>query len=783
MSKDTIGAYTIGAEIGKGSFATVYKCLDNRTHQAVAIKLIVRSKLKLRKLVENLEVEISILKTMRHPHIVMLLDYHQTALHFHLVMDYCLMGDLLYFIRKRHLLVKSHPVIALLLLRYPLAPALGPGLNTTVVIHFLQQLALALEFLREKLLVHRDIKPQNLLLCPPAHSQELFAAAGYAGLWELPILKIADFGFARVLPLTLLAETLCGLPLYMAPEILRYEKYNAKADLWLVGAVLYEMSCGRPPFKALNHIELLKTIERAQDRIKFPLPTTQEVPEPLKRLIRLLLRYNATERILFAEFFADELVTTKLEGNNTPLAPEMDENLYILEYILPLPQQERQAHPHAMIESKFADKQPLDEARIMQLIDKLSPQPPDPAEAGAVKAATALALADLAPAPPLAPAMLLPAPDAMADYVVVEKRAVEVNAVADAITHDRRASGDQGGGAHPALQIVNRRRPLFDRRMISLSPLSALLKAIGLALHRLFGTKADDDLPEAIAEHTGATFSTVISAPPAVVAQHMARPPVLPPLARPLALLMLALTAAVLGDAEVLQRLELLATKAHAIILFADVKFSQLVPMRPDDNDDGDGAADTLALPLKMVVQILEEGVALYVKTLLLLARAMEVALEWWYHEGMHAGVTQNTGAINELVQWVRDRFNEALERAEYLRLRLEDASHDSGSSDSEHALLLATALQAAPIIALKLIFERGLEMLRNAAINELVKEDLKGCELAYLTAIWMLEALLDDEGDDEAKLDSHDRQMVEKFIVLIGNRLAVLRKKLELMV
>jgi serine/threonine-protein kinase ULK2 len=46
----------------------------------------------------------------------------------------------------------------------------------------------------------------------------------------------------------------------MAPEILRYEKYDAKADLWSVGAVLYEMSVGKPPFRAQNHIELLRKV-------------------------------------------------------------------------------------------------------------------------------------------------------------------------------------------------------------------------------------------------------------------------------------------------------------------------------------------------------------------------------------------------------------------------------------------------------------------------------------------------------------------------------------------
>ena len=62
------------------------------------------------------------------------------------------------------------------------------------------------------------------------------------------MLKIADFGFARNLQPAGLAETLCGSPLYMAPEILQFHKYDAKADLWSVGTILYELVVGRPPF-------------------------------------------------------------------------------------------------------------------------------------------------------------------------------------------------------------------------------------------------------------------------------------------------------------------------------------------------------------------------------------------------------------------------------------------------------------------------------------------------------------------------------------------------------
>ena len=79
----------------------------------------------------------------------------------------------------------------------------------------------------------RDLKPQNLLLSSNEAGEKL--------------LKIADFGFARSLQPQGLAETLCGSPLYMAPEILRFLKYDAKADLWSVGTILFELVVGASP--------------------------------------------------------------------------------------------------------------------------------------------------------------------------------------------------------------------------------------------------------------------------------------------------------------------------------------------------------------------------------------------------------------------------------------------------------------------------------------------------------------------------------------------------------
>lgn len=108
----------------------------------------------------------------------------------------------------------------------------------------------------------------------------------------------------------------------MAPEILRYEKYDAKADLWSVGAVLYETAFGRPPFRAQNHIELLKKIE-STTKVKFPdedpaffdkHPDNKPVPNDIKKLIRSLLKRFPAERASFDEFFN----STALERSKFP---------------------------------------------------------------------------------------------------------------------------------------------------------------------------------------------------------------------------------------------------------------------------------------------------------------------------------------------------------------------------------------------------------------------------------------------------------------------------------
>ncbi|GMF13851.1 unnamed protein product [[Candida] boidinii] len=132
-----------------------------------------------------------------------------------------------------------------------------------------------------------------------------------------------------------MAETLCGSPLYMAPEILRYEKYNAKADLWSIGAIIYEMIVGKPPFSASNHMELVKKIQKTKDKINFP--SNFEINQDLIRLVCALLKLNPTERMGFKEFFNDPIITSNnlnISTINEPLdCSKLDEKMFISEYL------------------------------------------------------------------------------------------------------------------------------------------------------------------------------------------------------------------------------------------------------------------------------------------------------------------------------------------------------------------------------------------------------------------------------------------------------------------
>ncbi|RZB59118.1 Serine/threonine-protein kinase ATG1a isoform B [Glycine soja] len=99
-----------------------------------------------------------------------------------------------------------------------------------------------------------------------------------------------------------LADTLCGSPYYMAPEIIENQKYDAKADLWSVGAILYQLVIGRPPFDGNSQLQLFQNI-LASTELHFPPDALKVLHSDCLDLCRNLLRRNPDERLTFKAFF------------------------------------------------------------------------------------------------------------------------------------------------------------------------------------------------------------------------------------------------------------------------------------------------------------------------------------------------------------------------------------------------------------------------------------------------------------------------------------------------
>ncbi|KAM1779695.1 hypothetical protein ACFX12_041048 [Malus domestica] len=258
-----IGDYILGPKVGSGSFAVVWRSRHRQLGIEVAVKEIDKTQLS-PKVSDNLLKEISILSTINHPNIIRLFEAIQSKDRIYLVLEYCDGGDLAAYIHRQG------------------------KVSETVARHFMRQLAAGLQVLQEKHLIHRDLKPQNLLLSTTVE--------------DTPLLKIGDFGFARSLTPQGLADTLCGSPLYMAPEIIKSQKYDAKADLWSVGAILFQLVTGKPPFDGNSQLQLFQNIVTSTE-LRFPQGALEELHPDYIDLCRSLLRQNPVERLSFMEFF------------------------------------------------------------------------------------------------------------------------------------------------------------------------------------------------------------------------------------------------------------------------------------------------------------------------------------------------------------------------------------------------------------------------------------------------------------------------------------------------
>ena len=263
MSERTVlGNYILlNKSIGRGAFSKIYAGYTLFSNKDVAIKRIKNSKYK--KNSKLLDREIEIMKSLSHPNIIRLFDVIRERHTIFIIMEMCENGDFSKFLNNRPLKEKhAH--------------------------RFLHQITNGLKYLHKHKIVHRDLKPQNILL-----------TKNY-------ILKISDFGLAKIFNDTM-SETICGSPLYMAPEILTYQKYNSKADLWSLGIILYEMLTGNTPYNSKSIYELVYDIKNTT----ISLPEFVDVSNNCYDLLHRLLKVIPDERIDWKDFFIQDWIIQK----------------------------------------------------------------------------------------------------------------------------------------------------------------------------------------------------------------------------------------------------------------------------------------------------------------------------------------------------------------------------------------------------------------------------------------------------------------------------------------
>ncbi|XP_020213505.1 serine/threonine-protein kinase ATG1t isoform X2 [Cajanus cajan] len=212
--------YLFRSKIGEGSFSAVWRAQQRPSGEDVAVKQVFLSKLNPH-LKASLDCEINFLSSVNHPNIIRLLHFFQDDGCVYLVLEFCAGGNLSSYIQ-------THGRV-----------------QQQTARKFMQQLGSGLKVLHSHGIIHRDLKPENILLS--SHDGDA-------------VLKIADFGLSRTVRPGEYAETVCGSPLYMAPEVLRFQRYDYKADMWSVGAILFELLNGYPPFNGRNNVQVLKNI-------------------------------------------------------------------------------------------------------------------------------------------------------------------------------------------------------------------------------------------------------------------------------------------------------------------------------------------------------------------------------------------------------------------------------------------------------------------------------------------------------------------------------------------
>uniref|UniRef100_F6ZMB2 Serine/threonine-protein kinase Nek4 n=2 Tax=Ciona intestinalis TaxID=7719 RepID=F6ZMB2_CIOIN len=246
--------YDILKAIGKGSYGEVHLIQHKKERKQYVVKKLALQKVSRRER-KAAESEAKLLSQLKHPNIVSYKDSFENDDGFlYIVMGFAEGGDLYTKLREQR--------------------EKDEFLLEVQVVRWFIQICMALQYLHQKHILHRDLKTQNIFLT------------------KAKMIKVGDLGIARVLEgASDMATTLIGTPYYMSPELFSNKPYNHKSDVWALGCCVYEMTTLKHAFNAKDMNSLVYKI------LKKKMPKMPAMySEPLCELIKIMLHQTAEKR-------------------------------------------------------------------------------------------------------------------------------------------------------------------------------------------------------------------------------------------------------------------------------------------------------------------------------------------------------------------------------------------------------------------------------------------------------------------------------------------------------
>ena len=259
IGKRLDGRYEIEKLIGVGGMANVYKATDLLEHRPVAVKILRQEFLENEDLVRRFKNESKAIALLHHPHIVRVFDVSVSDKVQYIAMEYLDGATLKEYIEQRGVL------------------------SWKETLFFIEQVLGALQHAHAKGIIHRDIKPQNIMVLADGN------------------IKVMDFGIARFARSEshTVTDKAIGSVHYISPEQAKGDVIDAKADIYSTGVMMYEMLTGKLPFDSESAVQV--AIKQISDTAAPPRSINPDIPEPLEAITMKAMAKDARRRYQSAD--------------------------------------------------------------------------------------------------------------------------------------------------------------------------------------------------------------------------------------------------------------------------------------------------------------------------------------------------------------------------------------------------------------------------------------------------------------------------------------------------